>query len=161
VRAGDSGTGRWLAEGIVIFRKKRSWHERSCGGVEGTTVGRGAPQRDEKQLQEDAIRLRQSGRDESKQLPAPARLPFLTAEQDDVRRVAKTSFAKITPDTFHRPERAAFGESAGSFSTRHFVPEFVCTLCPVVQEKPPEVFIPHDSQLYPKTARSRASTIHP
>jgi hypothetical protein len=109
---------------------------------------------------EGSIESAHLGRNQAKQFPASSRFPFLAAELNDVGLLDKSWLAKIAPHTIYGPEWAAFGQSASRFSIRNFLPEFASTLCAPVKEKPPQVFIVHDSQFQTKTARVRPSGVH-
>jgi hypothetical protein len=100
------------------------------------------------------------GRNQSKQFPASSRFPFLAAELNDIGVLNKSWLAKILSNTIYGPEWAAFRQSASRFSIRNFLPEFAATLCALMKEKPPQVFIVHDFQFQTKTARVRPSGVH-
>ena len=109
---------------------------------------------------EGSIESAHLGRNQAKQFPASPRFPFLAGGLNKIGMLDKTWLAKIPSDTVYGPERTAFRQGAGRFSIRDFLPELACTLCPLVKEKPPQVFIAHDSQFQMKTARFRPSAIH-
>jgi len=65
------------------------------------------------------------GCDKSKHFPASSGFPFLAGEFNQVGIVAGASGVKMSPDVPLRPERAAFRQSASSFTVLHFFPELV------------------------------------